>query len=157
MTQASHSRTTEDKPMELWKPFAEKFEAETLTLFSTDYWTVLVRKSQVTLGTLVLAANRNFISASEMTTEELLEFPVVVGRLEGALTKTFQYDKINYLCLMMSDRHYHFHVVPRYDEPRQFMGVEWAGTQRPGLPDFAVPETDESTLIAIRDHLRQSL
>ena len=55
--------------MELWKPFAEKFQADKLTVFSTDYWTVLVKTAQATLGTLVLAANRNFISASEMTRE----------------------------------------------------------------------------------------
>ena len=143
--------------MELWKPFAEKFQADKLTVFSTDYWTVLVRTAQATLGTLVLAANRNFISASEMTSEEILEFPSVIGKLEGALANAFQYDKINYICLMMTDRHYHFHVVPRYEQPRQFLGVEWADSPRPGLPNLAVPQTDETTLIALRDHLTQHL
>jgi diadenosine tetraphosphate (Ap4A) HIT family hydrolase len=144
-----------DKNMELWEPFAEKFEADKLTVFSTDHWTVLVRTGQVTLGTLVLAANRNFISASEMTHEELLEFPAVVGRMEKALAQAFQYDKINYLCLMMTDRHYHFHVIPRYEQPRQFLGVEWTDSPRPGVPNLAVPRTDDSTLIALTDHLRQ--
>jgi diadenosine tetraphosphate (Ap4A) HIT family hydrolase len=141
--------------MELWKPFAAKFDAEKLTLFSTDRWTVLVRKTQVTLGALVLAANRNFVSGAELNTDELLEFPSVVGRLEGALTRAFHFDRINYLCLMMRDRHYHFHVVPRYESVRQFMGLEWTDSRWPGPPDMAAPETDESSLIAIRDHLAQ--
>ena len=87
--------------MKLWEPFANTFKADQLTLFHTDNWTVLVRKNQVTLGTLVLAANRNFISASELTREELLELPDVVERLESALSDAFGFDKINYLLLMM--------------------------------------------------------
>jgi len=142
--------------MELWEPFAAKFQADKLTVFSTKYWTVLVRASQITLGTLVLAANRNFISAAEMTPEELKEFPLVVGRLETALGNAFKYDKINYLCLMMSDRHYHFHVIPRYEEPRQFLGSEWVDASQ-GPPSLAAPQTDESSLIALRDHLRLNL
>ena len=141
--------------MELWKPFAETFSADELTLFRTDHWTVLVRKAQITLGTLVLAANRNFISGSELTAEELSEFPQVVGRLEEALRKAFNYDKVNYLCLMMADRHYHSHVVPRYESPREFMGVKWTDTDWPRPPNVVVPETDLPTLTALRDHLKQ--
>jgi len=32
-------------------------------ILATDYWTVLVRKSQVTIGPLILAANRAFVPA----------------------------------------------------------------------------------------------
>ncbi len=143
--------------MELWKPFADKFEAERLTLFQTDHWIVLVRKNQVTLGSLVLAANRNFISGADLTKEELTEFPVVVGKLEAALSKAFHFDKINYLCLMMTDRHYHFHVIPRYEGAREFLGMKWLDSTKPGPPDFAVPQTGESILISLRDHLKQYL
>ena len=61
--------------MKLWEPFANTFKADQLTLFHTDNWTVLVRKNQVTLGTLVLAANRNFISASESVSYTHLTLP----------------------------------------------------------------------------------
>ena len=141
--------------MELWRPFAETFDADNLTLFRTEHWTVLVRKAQVTLGTLVLAANRNFISASEFTQDELLELPQVVGRLENALTEAFAYDKINYLTLMMADRHYHSHVVPRYESDRVFGGSTWKDADWPGPPSIAVPTADDETLSKIRDHLKQ--
>jgi diadenosine tetraphosphate (Ap4A) HIT family hydrolase len=141
--------------MELWRPFAETFDAENLTLFRTEHWSVLVRKGQATLGTLVLAANRNFISASEFTQDELLELPQVVGRLEGALAEAFAYDKINYLTLMMSDRHYHSHVVPRYEGVRAFGGLTWEDPDWPGPPSVGVPPADGETLAAIRDHLKQ--
>ncbi len=141
--------------MELWKPFANTFDAERLTIFCTEHWSVLVRKGQITLGTLVLAANRNFISVSELTRDELLELPEVVSQLEAALTKAFAYDKINYLCLMMSDRHYHSHVVPRYEGTRTFDEQDWDDTDWPGPPNIAVAPADDETLLAIRDHLKQ--
>jgi diadenosine tetraphosphate (Ap4A) HIT family hydrolase len=142
--------------MELAKPFADDFAADKLTLFKTELWSVLVRKQQVTLGSLVLAANRNFISASELTPEEALEFPVVVGRLEGALRAAFSFDKINYLCLMMVDRHYHFHVLPRYERPREFDGREWNDTAWPAAATLAgVPAAEEAFLLRLRDHLGQ--
>ena len=143
--------------MDLWKPFSDDFDGDKLLVFKTDHWSVLVRKNQVTLGTLVLAANRNFISASELRDVELEEFPEVVGRLESALENAFGFDKINYLCLMMADRHYHFHVIPRYGGPRQFLGTEWVDTNWPGPPDIIVPESDPDTLFSIRDELKLSL
>ena len=76
--------------------------------------------------------------------------------MEGPLTGAFQYDKINSLCLMMTDRHYHFHVIPRYEQPRQFLGVEWVDSPRPGAPNLAAPRADDSTLVALRDLLRKS-
>ncbi len=141
--------------MELAEPFATDFNAKDLTVFKTDHWSVLVRKSQVTVGSLVLAANRCFISAGEMTPEEAAEFPVVVGRLEAALAMAFQHDRMNYLCLMMVDRHYHFHVLPRYESPRQFAGRDWIDAAWPELPSLAAPACDEATLLALRDYLSQ--
>ena len=143
--------------MELASPFAETFDAENLTLFKTEHWSVLVRKSQVTLGSLVLAANRCFLSASEMTAEELGEFPQVVGRLERTLSDAFGFDKINYLCLMMKDRHYHFHVFPRYEGAREFAGTTWEDAGWPGAPALATPPAEQSVLFALRDHLRNLL
>ena len=141
--------------MELWRPFAKTFDADNLTLFRTEHWSVLVRKGQVTLGTLILAANRNFISASELTRDELLGLPQVVGRLEAALTEAFAYNKINYLTLMMSDRHYHSHVVPRYEDVRVFDGLTWEDADWPGPPNVGVPPASNDTLMAIRNHLKQ--
>lgn len=143
--------------MELAKPFADDFSADKLTLFKTEHWSVLVRKGQPTLGTLVIAANRNFISASELTPKEALEFPAVVGRLEAALSGAFAFDKINYLCLMMVDRHYHFHILPRYETPREFLGVQWVDESWPRPPTIGVPPSEEAMLIALRDHLLQFL
>ena len=86
--------------------------------------------------------------------EEAAEFPVVVGRLEAALRGAFSFDKINYLCLMMVDRHYHFHVIPRYETPRSFDGAEFTDEAWPRFPTIGVTPSDEAFLIRLRDHLR---
>jgi diadenosine tetraphosphate (Ap4A) HIT family hydrolase len=143
--------------MELARPFADDFDAANLTLLKTAHWSVLIRKVQVTLGCVVLAANRTFISASELNEGELLEFPSVVGRLETALASSFNFDKINYLCLMMVDRHYHFHVIPRYEKPRQFGGREWVDSNWPKPPNLAGTPTEPELLNQLRDHLRSAL
>jgi len=38
--------------------------------------------------------------------------------------------------LMMVDPHVHFHVVPRYSEPRRWNGLEIADRGWPGPPDL---------------------
>lgn len=140
--------------MQLAEPFASRSDAKTLTIFTTEHWTVLVRKSQVTIGSVVLAANRGFTSGSELTPEEAADFPQVVGRLERMLNKAFQFDKINYLCLMMVDRHYHFHVLPRYEREREFAGLRWVAIDWPKPPDVAAAApTDIAVLKRLRDHL----
>ena len=139
--------------MDLAEPFASKFAADTLTLFKTDHWSVLVRKGQTTLGSLVLAQNRNTLSAAELTPDELAEYPKVISRLETALAGAFQFDRINYLCLMMVDRHYHFHVFPRYESERQFAGRAWQDETWPGLPTVGVAAESGEFLQELRTHL----
>ncbi|HZU51781.1 MAG TPA: hypothetical protein VE968_07895, partial [Sphingomicrobium sp.] len=43
-------------------------------------------------------------------------------------------ERINYLMLMMLDPHVHFHVIPRYSEPRTWNGVEFVDEGWPGPP-----------------------
>ena len=45
------------------------------------------------------------------------------------------YDKINYLTLMMVDRHVHFHIIPRYKEYRVVSGLRIEDIFWPGPPD----------------------
>ena len=62
---------------------------------------------------------------SEINSEEMLDFANVVKDIEKALKGAFNYDKINWLMLMMKDKHTHFHIIPRYKESRNFAAIEW--------------------------------
>ena len=87
------------------------------------HWVVLLRPEQPTLGSLVLAAKSEATAFSGLEPEAFAELAAVVADIEAALARAVGYAKINYLMLMMVDRHVHFHVIPRYEGQRSACGV----------------------------------
>ena len=83
-----------------------------------EHWLVLLREPQATLGSLVLCAKSDATKFSALPMAAHVEMGTVVRGIENALKKAFAYEKINYLMLMMVDPNVHFHVIPRYSEPR---------------------------------------
>ena len=80
-----------------------------------EHWLVLLREPQATLGSLILCAKADVTEFSALPTAAFAEMDEVISELEMALQKTFSYDKINYLMLMMVDPNVHFHVIPRFN------------------------------------------
>ena len=101
-----------------------------------DHWLVLVRPAQVTLGSLVLAARSDASAYRQLPREAFAEQADAVAAIENGLAAFCQYERINYLMLMMVDPHVHFHVVPRYPDPRRWGGLEFADHGWPGPPDL---------------------
>jgi diadenosine tetraphosphate (Ap4A) HIT family hydrolase len=66
--------------------------------------------------------------------------------------KLFQYDKLNYLMLMMVDPDVHFHVLPRYEGDRSYGGLDFSDATWPGPPDIShaneFPDALKAQLIA---------
>jgi len=87
------------------------------------HWVVLLRPDQPTLGSLVLAAKSEAEAFSALPAPAFAELAQVTAAIESALGKAVGYAKINYLMLMMVDRHVHFHVIPRYEGTREAEGV----------------------------------
>ena len=79
-----------------------------------DHWVVLVRPVQITIGSIVLAAKSQATCIHEVPRDAFTELKDVTTDIETMLKHVFDYDKINYLALMMIDNEVHFHVVPRY-------------------------------------------
>ncbi len=109
----------------------QKFGYPHNVLAEYRHWTVLLRGTQTTLGSLILACNEEATSMPEVSAAAWTELPDVTADLEGVLRAAFSFDKINYLLLMMVDKHVHFHVLPRYAESRHFEGLE---CKDPGWP-----------------------
>ena len=101
-----------------------------------DHWVVLVRPAQVTLGALVLAAKSEATAYGDLPREAFAEQADAVAAIERALRAFSRYERINYLMLMMVDPNVHFHVIPRYSEPRSWNGVEFADSGWPGPPQL---------------------
>ena len=112
----------------------EKFGYAPGTVFEDAHWAVLVRPAQPTLGSLVLIAKRDIESFGALNAVEGAALPVIVARIEAALAKLVAPERVNYLMLMMVDRHVHFHVVPRYAGSRNWHGRGFVDGGWPGMP-----------------------
>tara|TARA_B100001564_G_scaffold202994_1_gene170755 strand:+ start:3545 stop:3970 length:426 start_codon:yes stop_codon:yes gene_type:complete len=79
-----------------------------------DYWVVLYRPQQVTIGSLVLICKENKFNLGDLSNSSFAEFKRVIQDIEIFLQKKLGANKINYIALMMVDPHVHFHIIPRY-------------------------------------------
>lgn len=120
-----------------------------------DHWAVLVRPAQVTLGSLVLAAKSDATAYSDLPPEAFTEQAEVVRSIEYALRQFCSYERLNYLMLMMVDRQVHFHVIPRYSEPRSWNGTEFVDHGWPRPPELKfIVDLDRAQICMLRDQLK---
>jgi diadenosine tetraphosphate (Ap4A) HIT family hydrolase len=128
-------------------PTVEKFGFPATLLKEFEHWLILLRPAQVTLGSLVLAAKSNATAYSDLPREAFAEQADAVTAIEAALARFLDYERINYLMLMMVDPNVHFHVIPRYSEPRTWGGLEFVDAGWPGPPRLdAAAELDSKQL-----------
>ena len=141
-------------PIDL-NPTMRKFGAPQTIVRSYQYWSVMLRPVQVTLGALVLAAHEPAKAFSELSAASFGEMHEAIRHIEMALSQAFRYDKINYLMLMMVDPDVHFHVLPRYAQPKSFAGAEFVDAGWPAVPNLGyVNATDTTINQHIIDHIR---
>lgn len=120
-------------------PTIEKFGYPATLLKEFEHWLVLLRPAQVTLGSLVLAAKSDATAYADLPREAFAEQADAVVAIEQALTRFTGYERINYLMLMMVDAEVHFHVIPRYSQPRSWNGIEFPDAGWPGPPRLDAP------------------
>ena len=133
----------------------KKFGAPGTLIRDYKHWVVLLRPGQVTLGALVLVCKEPAATFSMLSIDAFTELQTITRHIEGTLKKTFDYDKINYLMLMMVDPDVHFHVIPRYENSRRFSDQDFPDHGWPGPPDLAKPnpttsETNRSILSTLK-------
>jgi len=100
------------------------------------HWVVLLRPAQVTAGSLILAAKNDATAFGDLPAAAFVEQGRVIAEIEATLRAAVDYQRINYLMLMMVDPNVHFHVIPRYDGSRSFAGMDVADAGWPGPPDL---------------------
>lgn len=133
-----------------------KFGYPETLLAEYDHWVVLLRPKQVTLGALVLACKDPATAFSHIDQAAFVELRTATGDIEEALGKAFDFDKINYLMLMMVDPHVHFHVIPRYSSAKTFEDVSFVDAGWPATPDLTSDnEASGETLSSIAAFLRE--
>lgn len=134
-------------------PTIEKFGYPATLLKDLEHWVILLRPAQVTLGSLVLAAKSDATAYSDLPREAFAEQADAVALVEQALRAFCDYERINYLMLMMVDPNVHFHVIPRYSSPREWDGVIFPDAGWPGPPQLgaALALTDAQIARLIED------
>lgn len=133
----------------------EKFGYPATLIRALEHWVVLLRPAQVTLGSLVLAAKSDATAYATLPREAFAEQADAVALIERALGAFCPYERINYLMLMMVDPNVHFHVIPRYSEPRRWNGIDFPDAGWPGPPQLgsAVQLSGEQIDILVEDLL----
>lgn len=116
--------------------FQAKFRVAELLILETEFWAWSVRPTQPTLGSGIIALKRHAPRLSEVTADEMSDLAGLVHQAESRLSRCFRPQIMNYLMLMMVDRHVHFHALPRYDGARDFAGRRWVDDGWPALPAF---------------------
>lgn len=119
------------------------------------YWVVLLRPAQVTLGSLVLCAKSEAESFGALEPQAFAELAEIVPSIERAHKAFTDYERINYLMLMMVDRQVHFHVFPRYAGERCFDATSFPDKGWPGPPDLqSAGAPDADILRSMQDALK---
>ena len=103
----------------------------------TAAWLALVRQKQPTFGSLVLVCKEEAKAFSDISAAAFADLQVAVTTIEELLRKVVDYEKINYLMLMMVDPDVHFHVIPRYSGARSYEGLSFPDAGWPGPPALA--------------------
>jgi diadenosine tetraphosphate (Ap4A) HIT family hydrolase len=129
-------------------PTLQKFHYPDAVIRDYSHWAVLIRPWQWTLGCLVIVEKSDATGLGQLEPAAWTEFGDICRDAEEALRKAFQYDKINYVSLMLADPNVHFHVLPRYQALREFDGASFTDPSWPKPPDMTWLVPAEAGLFA---------
>jgi len=115
----------------------KKFGYPDTLIIEYEHWCILLRYEQVTLGSLMLVCKDDVTKFSDISNGSFIEYGNVIHNIEKKLQERFQYDKINYLMLMMVDPNVHFHVIPRYFGSKEFKNIVFNDPGWPGIPEIS--------------------
>ena len=133
----------------------EKFGYPGTLIKEYDHWVVLLRPAQATLGALILACKDEANRFSDITPAAFTEMGLAVSDIERGLGSLFEYQKLNYLMLMMVDPDVHYHVLPRFEADQNYAGTTftdpgWPGPPNVGHDNEADAEVKEKLIAALK-------
>lgn len=112
--------------------FEKKFRISELRVARFDGWSVSVRPSQVTLGSLVVSSEIGTASFRGLPQDTLDSLGKVFSKIEKVLERSFEPELIHFMAIMLVDRRIHFHVFPRYRHSVTFFSEVWRDPDFPG-------------------------
>lgn len=143
--------------MLLLKEFQKKYKVNENLIFETEYWIWSLRPHQATLGAGILSPRRECTAFSELNVEEFKDLNSIIKVIEQALKKAFNYDAINYLMLMMFEKHVHYHILPRYNKPVEFVNYLWNDESWPRVPKLIGEPLSQEKLAIISSVIKGNI
>ena len=132
-----------------------------LKIKSYKHWDLYLHENQCYLGRVfVLLKNEegveDFLAIEGKARDEFFQ---IGADVKVALKTLFQPDKMNYAALSNTSPAIHVHIIPRYQDTREFAGVifkdtRWGSNYAPYDRSF---ELEETVLFQIRDALKENL
>lgn len=135
----------------------EKFGYPHTLVAEFDHWTIQLRPSQVTLGSLALINKSEAKHLGELLEEEWTEFTVVSRFAEELLRRNFNAENFNYLALMMKDPNVHFHLIPRYSQAQEFAGQTFNDIDWPNKTSLEKIEVSNEVFAQILEKLKEGV
>lgn len=136
--------------------FMKKFRPEENMIKEFDYWIVLIREKQITIGSMIIIPKREIASVSDLLPKEAAEFPQIIKWFERVTKRLYGAEKFNYIIAMMKDNFVHYHAIPRYSKPVERYGIVWKDTCWPDLIHFCSVTIDKDILNMIKKDIRNS-
>lgn len=118
-----------------------------------NHWVIEVSFRQHTLGCFIIFAKRKVERVSELNNDEVIELREVMKELETTLSQIEELnpDRFNYLQMGNALHHLHFHAIPRYASPRNFLNKEWIDTTFGHPPIWSKVEVGKEIVITIKE------
>ena len=142
-----------------WQGYSVDYEQ--LKIKSYKHWDLYLHENQCYLGRVFVLLKEDEVVEDFMAIEGEVrdEFFLIGGEVKAALKILFKPDKMNYAALSNTSPAIHVHIVPRYQDSREFAGivfkdVRWGSNYAPYDKSFVL---EESVLFEIRDALKENL
>ena len=133
--------------------FAGRLNKPELILKEFNNWVIILKEGGTTLGHSVIILKSNKPTFSDVSQDEMAEFPIVCKWFEDRTKTVFGAEKWNYCAMMMKEEFVHFQAVPRYSKAVNMYNKNWEDKDFPKRPNFEKIEMSEEILQMIKSDL----
>ena len=131
---------------------------ERLIIDASESWATVLNDDQSLLGRCFCLLKRPETDPAALSDDELSELWQAVRSIKKALDTLFSPDHYNYAFLMNVDPQVHFHVIPRYENRREFADETFLDARFGGHYPIDRPRTlEEPTYRALIEAMRSAV
>jgi len=123
------------------------------------HWAVYLHENQYYLGRCYIWLKRDVVDLMDVSVTEYLELMLIANKLKRVLNQLWLPDQYNWAALGNCTPHCHLHVIPRYQQSREFGGLVFADARwgQNYVPYDKTFKLTQAQLILIRDALIRQL